>query len=350
MKRIQSILIILFSTMLLLVRPDGMAQEVSLTQFFNAPLFLNPGFAGSTPEFRATLNSRVQWPSIDNPFVTQTASLDYNMFNFNSGLGAYITVDDVGPLTTVSVNGIYSYKININSKWVISPGLQFGYVNRNPNLDRYLFYSDIVSGQTDEELQNGADLRSNYFDFGAGLVMFNRSFWWGFSVKHLNRPLVSTTDQVENLEAEWSVHGGWRIKLPQSLRSDRPNTVLLPSFIYRNRGVYDQLELGLQTQIDPLVFGLVYKGISFQQVNGLENNDVLALLAGFAAERIEIGYSYDFYLGGIGSRSGGAHEFALIYQFRAINWDKKKKKRSRQMMNTVPPFYREKWWKLDPSN
>lgn len=325
-------------------------QDISLTQFFNSPLYLNPGFAGSTPEFRATANSRVQWPSVENPFVTQAISLDYNMSRHYSGLGAFITIDDIGPFTITSVNGLYSYKININEKFIISPGLQFGYVNRNTSINRYRFYSDIVSGQTDEQFVNAQDIQINHFDFGSGVTIFNRKLWGGFSVNHINRPTVSATDQVEKLNLSWSIHGGARIVVPHSPLKQGNNPVVLPSFVYRNQGAFDQLELGVQTHIEPLSFGLAYKGISFQQSNNIDNNKVLAMLFGLTYDRFEVGVSYDFYLAGVGVQSGGAYELALIYQFRAINWQKKKLRKYRGIMNNVPPFYREKWYKLDPSN
>lgn len=325
------------------------SQDISFTQFFNSPLFLNSGFAGSTPEFRVTANTRIQWPSLENPLVTQAISLDYNLARHNSGIGALISVDDVGPIQNTSFNALYSYKINLDGKWIVSPGLQAGYVNRNNILGQYTFYSDILLGTTDEEFATMDVANVSYFDFGTGVVFFNRKVWGGFSVSHLNRPVVSLTDQVEKLDMTWSIHGGYRITIPHSKLRSGNAPVILPSFIYRSQGDFDQLELAAQVYLNPMNFGVAYKGASFRN-NEIENSNVLAFIFGLGYDRFEFGYSYDFFLTGVGTDSGGAHEISLIYEFRAINWQKKKLKRYRGIMNNVPPFYREKWFKLDPSN
>ena len=41
------------------------AQDPQFSQFYAAPLYLNPGFAGTTPYIRAGANFRSQWPSLD---------------------------------------------------------------------------------------------------------------------------------------------------------------------------------------------------------------------------------------------------------------------------------------------
>ena len=63
------------------------AQDPHFTQFYAQPLYLNPGFAGTTLEHRFIVNNRIQWPSLPEAFNTFAFSYDYNFADLNSGLG-----------------------------------------------------------------------------------------------------------------------------------------------------------------------------------------------------------------------------------------------------------------------
>ncbi len=323
------------------------AQDQTFTQFFNAPMYLNPGFTGSVLEFRAGLNTRLQWPSLDNPFITNAFSFDYNIRGLNSGVGIYFSNDQLGVLSSNSFNFLYSYKININEKWVIAPGLQYGYVIRNSNINNYVFGSEIVNGQVDIDVIESGTNQVGYFDFGTGAVAFNRRYWFGFSVAHLNRPNVSILGGEDRIEANWSIHGGAQIKVNNSLREKPINPYFNPSFIYRKQGSFDQLDLGFQFYLDPLMFGVWYRGLAVAQERSIQANGSIGLLTGLTFDQFEVGYSYDFIVSGIGTQSGGAHEIALFYQFKVINRQKQLKKRQRKTFNSVPPFLREKWWDVN---
>ena len=44
------------------------AQDLHFSQFYAAPLYLNPAFAGTAGGPRFILNYRNQWPGINNAF------------------------------------------------------------------------------------------------------------------------------------------------------------------------------------------------------------------------------------------------------------------------------------------
>ena len=67
------------------------AQDPQYSQFYAAPLYLNPAFAGSTGQNRMGINYRNQWPSIDANFNTISAFYDTYMEDINSGLGVLLT-------------------------------------------------------------------------------------------------------------------------------------------------------------------------------------------------------------------------------------------------------------------
>ena len=101
--------------------------DPQFSQFYAAPLLINPGFTGATAEHRVIFNGRIQWPNL--PKAYQTMAFSYDMFRpeLRSGFGLQFLTDKAGSAglryTTARLN--YSYKI-VAENWVISPGLGNG--------------------------------------------------------------------------------------------------------------------------------------------------------------------------------------------------------------------------------
>jgi type IX secretion system PorP/SprF family membrane protein len=51
-------------------------QDPQFSQYYQSPLYLNPGFTGITNQQRATFIHRVQWPNLPQSFATFAASYD----------------------------------------------------------------------------------------------------------------------------------------------------------------------------------------------------------------------------------------------------------------------------------
>ena len=84
--------------LMLLSQTPVTAQDPQFSQFYAAPLYLNPAFAGSTGQARVGMNYRNQWPAIDANFNTISAYADFYLEDINSGVGALITRDREGVL------------------------------------------------------------------------------------------------------------------------------------------------------------------------------------------------------------------------------------------------------------
>src|SRR3984885_7423674 len=97
--------------LMLLIALRVTAQDPQFSQFYAAPLYLNPAFAGSTGQARAGLNYRNQWPAIDANFTTFSAYADFYIEDKNSGVGIIVNRDREGlyGLTSTSIGLQYSY-------------------------------------------------------------------------------------------------------------------------------------------------------------------------------------------------------------------------------------------------
>lgn len=307
-------------------------QDPQFSQYYQSPLYLNPGFTGVTPQQRATFNHRLQWPNLPQAFSTFAASYDIWVNELNSGFGVLATTDKMGSAgwRTTNISMLYSYKIQLNKEWLFSPGISFGYgIN---GLDRSkLSMGDGLeynNSSLDPDLQRLGN--QQYFDFSAGFLAYSSVYWFGLAVSHLNEPNMSVLNDETRLPMKWTVHGGARIPLTGGLRTSARSSYLTPSFIYQTQGNISQFNFGLNYHIDPVFIGLWYRGKPWEEsVIGSVNNDAIILQLGMYLDKLTVGYSYDFNISPLSTASGGAHEISLVYEFRSKPLSRGVKKRNR---------------------
>lgn len=316
----------------LLVGITTYGQDPQFSQYYSSPLYLNPGFTGVTPQQRATFNHRLQWPNLPQAFSTFAASYDIWVNELSSGFGLLATTDKMGSAgwRTTNFNLLYSYKIQLNKEWMFSPGLTFGYgIN---GLDRSkLSLGDGLeynNQSLDPDLQRLGS--QQYFDFGAGFLVYNSIYWMGFAISHWNEPNVSVINDETRLPKKITIHGGARIPLTGGMRSSSRVSYVTPSFIYQSQGGITQFNFGVNYHIDPVFVGLWYRGKPWEEtVIGSVNHDALILQLGMYLDKLTIGYSYDFNISPLATASGGAHEISLMYEFSAKPISRGVKKRNR---------------------
>lgn len=319
----------------LLIHWAAWGQDPEFSQYYAAPLYLNPAFAGTSVDHRFIVNYRNQWPNIAHAFETYALSYDYNMAHLNSGIGALITTDKAGSasLKSTQFNFQYAYKVRMSDRFVLSSGLNFGVASRSIDFSRLVFYEQLDFSQGGDYVPppptNFNVENTTYFDFGAGMLLYSRKVWLGFSMAHLNRPNRSLLDEKAQIPVKTSLHGGVRIPLEHSLFKRERTASIAPSFVYKQQGNFDQLDLGTYFFYEPVVIGLWYRGIPLRQ-NVADNisHDAVVVVLGFQLQNIELSYSYDVTVSELGGISGGSHEVALKYKIElATQVGKRKKER-----------------------
>lgn len=329
---------------------SSFGQDPQFTQFYAAPLYLNPAFAGATLRSRAVFNARDQWSGLPKPFVTYAASVDHNFEKYRSGLGLLAVFDKsgTGGLSRTSISAIYSYKVNLNSRWVFRPAVQFGYSSQSINFYKFTFGDQLDLNQigtmpTSETFSNNA--RVNYFDFSSGALLHNDKVWFGVSTHHLNRPNQSLNQGMSILPIEYNFHGGIKIDVSNPLYRGHGKVreqSITPAFLYKMQGKYDQLDVGLYYHYEPLVIGVWYRGIPLLKSYkpGYSNNDAIAVLLGFKKDNFSFGYSYDLTISKLGpTKTAGSHEISLSYTFGETGKSNRKPRmRRKDMVIPCPKF------------
>ncbi len=304
---------------------NASAQDPQFSQFYAAPLDLNPALTGINQKGRVGINYRNQWPSINTGFQTTAAYVDYNFEDYNSSVGLLINNDQEGfaGLSSTTVNLSYAYQVYLNYDWAFRPAIQISHYWRDVDFSSLTFGDqfDRGTGQivnpTGEPL---SDLQARFFDVSFGGLLFGKNTWIGLAFHHATEPNQSLINEDSPLPRRFSIHGGYKIPLSK-LSGRKTNKIgqgersFTPAFNYRTQGDFDQLDLGLYFTFQPVVFGLWYRGVPVKQFDGIPSNESIIFLFGFQKNDMNFGYSFDFTLSDLGIGSGGAHEVSWSYAF-----------------------------------
>jgi type IX secretion system PorP/SprF family membrane protein len=304
---------------LLLVVSFSYAQDMHFTQYYAAPLYLNPAFTGANTCSRGTLTYRNQWPGISKTYKSFLVSGDHFFSKQRLGVGLLVGNDEAGTAQlkrSIIVPSI-AYELTLNRSTSIRFGVQPGIGMRSVNYSKFLFGDQIARGDNSASVENMIKSKV-YFDANAGALLYNSDYYLGVSLFHLNRPNESLLDDKSRLPIKFSVQGGFSYKLsPERMRDKLKEKNLSMAFHVRGQNKFDQMDIGLYYSQYVFTLGLWYRGIPVLKAYkpGYANNDAIAAIVGYKMDRISIGYSYDFTVSKLFSYTRGAHEITLGYQY-----------------------------------
>ena len=300
---------------------EVIAQDPIFTQYYNAPLLMNPGFAGLNSEAKIYLNYRNQWSGLPNGYRTYAVSYDKYFDELNSGFGALLLSDDAGNgiLKTNKLAGIYSYKIYLNKNHFIKAGFEFGVVQARLNFDKLIF-SDQIDPEFGPITQGGSILPSSeeipeqnsniYADIGLGLVYYNKYFYAGVSLKHINTPSQSYLKINENLQEglpmRISAQFGGEIAVG-SMFSGRLPVFIAPSAAYFEQGPFRQANIGSFVHFGAIGLGGWYR-------TNFSTSDAIIGAVMLNIGKITVGYSFDYSVSEL-DLNGGTHEIGIGINF-----------------------------------
>lgn len=324
-----------------------MAQDPQFSQFYSAPLYLSPAFAGAAQQLRAGINYRNQWPSIEANFVTFSAYFDAFSEDLSSGVGFLMMRDTEGQagLRSTMAGLQYAYQLHLAEWLTFRPGTQVAFYNRHVNFAD-LTFGDQFDPDTGEIRNPSAEtfgnLSKSFFDISLGGILYTGNAWLGTSVSHLNTPNQAFAEDADpgELPMKFSYHGGIKVALKSGVIGSgmfsRPQErSITPTFQYKSQGEFDQLDLGLYFTLEPLIFGAWYRGLPVKSLEGFNNNESLVFLIGFTkkgqTDVLNVGYSYDYTISELGAGSGGAHELSLSY-----SWSNRDPRKPPKSVMTIP--------------
>ncbi|MDD3878223.1 MAG: PorP/SprF family type IX secretion system membrane protein [Bacteroidales bacterium] len=253
-------LILLIFTKLLFVN----AQDFHFSQFYDAPILLNPALTGSfSGAQRANISFRNQWAKIINPYETYSVSFDSRLSGKHSRNG-YLSVgiafmkDKAGKSDLATTQGLVSLSFHqrVQKDGYLSGGLQGGMTQKTINYTNLAWdnqYDPNIPG-FDLALPNGeAYLSDNfsYTDVSAGVVYsYESSERAGDAIDRLNFNLGAAYYNFVKTDKSFTVlynnpmyprlvfHGKGILGI------HRTSLYLVPVFMFQKQGPHREIVLG----------------------------------------------------------------------------------------------------------
>lgn len=238
-----------------LIHHSIQAQDISFSQFFISPLYLNPASAGDgETEYRFSSQYRNQWSGLGFPYKTMQASGDFSLFkdDWKKGFpacGISFYSDQAGKskmgITEIQLTG--SYTIHLDEDQTLSSGLQVAYVQRSVDISN-LKWDNQYNGMTyDPALSSGESAMAepfSYVDLGAGFLWKYQAYddlkyHIGIAGFHLNKPPQSFYNtESDRLHMRFVVNAGSEIKWKEKRMS------ILPKMLFIRQGGAMNLSAG----------------------------------------------------------------------------------------------------------
>src|SRR5579859_2598208 len=282
-----------------LTRESSGQQDPQFTQYMFNTLYYNPAFSGVDGVTKITALHRSQWLGYSSSFgdvgapTTQLITFTTPIFKLNSGFGAYITHDNLGPFNNYEAQASYAYHLGIkNSK--LSFGFRTGIYSQtiNANYLRAVDYEKFLDGGSQSQIKP---------DMAVGVFWRKEKFYAGVSFDHLTHASFDFGKaSASPLQTHLYVTGGYIYEVNFDLKFQF-NTLIQSDFVKTT------INVGGLAYLRDMMWG----GLSFRQ------GESMSLLLGYTFlkdKSLKMGYSLDYIVKDQAAKQPTSHEFMLIYE------------------------------------
>lgn len=319
------------------------AQDQHFSQFFAAPLNLNPALAGAYDgSFRLGAIYRDQWRTVlDNPISTYGVGGDlrYELPFTNAENPDFASVGfqfygDNAALYDLNTNQLsvffaYHKALDKRTKQYLALGFQIGLAQRNINYEDLLF-GDQFNNLDAFDIESAEVLPVNNFaygDYSIGLhytitpsKYFNVNA--GFSLAHFHTPNISFYKSTNSSNPNLEIQNDLAMKYSAYVNTEfkvSPQFRVSPRVLFINQGPHMEINAGAGFRFarndaakQAFHLGAFLRPVQDETQIAL---DALIMVAGFEYDNMLIGFSYDLSLRDlINDRQGiGVFEFSISY-------------------------------------
>ena len=302
---------ILIISLMMAFHSLSFAQDAYFSQFFMNPVYMNPAYAGTMKIPRAGVQYRNQWPGLDNAYTTYFASFDTYLPKISSGIAllVYNDVQGDGLYTESSFKIAFSKEIRINRDWTMYGSISAGAQLNMLNFGQLVFADGLnpVTGIYSGSNEIAPDSNNQLFpDFGAGILLFNDKYFWGFAADHLAEPVQSFYSGYQyTIPRKYTMH--LEVSLPFYISGHwRKFCKLNPNFIVQSQGNSHNITYGIYANRMGFSLGI------WNRLSTAKTNDLIGMI-GFISNQFRTAITYDTNLYGTGLRSHGAVEISVSF-------------------------------------
>jgi len=317
---------------------DLQAQDPIFSQFYNNPIYYNPGYIGLNPGFRARFNYRDQWTGIPEDFKTYNFSLDVaeRALPGSGGLGLLVLSDKAGT-GLIKANNVglgTAARVPLQENMVAQVGFMVQFVQKSINYDALVFpdqlhprYGNIYPTNFDVPEKN----RVTYPDFSVGGVyrfaetgtsIAGIQGTLGVAVHHVFQPNESFLSLNAPLPRKMVINGDLVLEVDQGRSSSYRNYrnsgsfKFNPGFIYERQADFTTYAIGLNILKSSVYLGAWFRNQTFDLIQANDAIFSIGVNAPFSREtRMKIMYTYDYIITDLKTAARASHEICIVWEF-----------------------------------
>ncbi|MDJ1504538.1 PorP/SprF family type IX secretion system membrane protein [Xanthocytophaga agilis] len=315
------------------------AQDPNFSQFYAAPLYLNPALAGVEKDVTFSANFRSQWRSLGFPQqigqfsgifplhnrrypVIQSGGIGFSIYNDLSGEGNNFRT------TGIQAGAAYNLVLSRDYAHIVSFGMQIGMIQKaidftdlrwgsqyNAAAPFFGFDYTVAPSITTNLMRDKAlypVVHSGVvWHFNPDRVHYSRPFssFIGFSVSNLNRPDESLIrGESSQLPLLFRMQGGFNYELSPSFK-------IMPNILWMRQNGNNQINAGTYFSYE-MTSSETQSPAQIMAGAWYRIQDSFILSAAISNSKYTLGFSYDINTSSLRytSRGRGAWELSLTYR------------------------------------
>jgi len=276
-------------------------QDPQFSQYMFNTIYYNPAYAGVEGISKFSALHRSQWlgysPTSGGGGAPTTQLLTFStpIFKLNSGFGAYITHDNLGPFNNMEAQASYAYHIGIkNGK--LSLGMRAGIYSQTINFDLY----QMVDNPDPRLLDKTGSITQVRPDLAVGAFFKKEKFFVGASFDHLTHASFDFgSGPINTLKTHAYVTAGYIKQVNFDLKFQF-------STLIQTDMTTTTVNLSALAYLKDTMWG----GLSFRQ------GESATLMLGYAFlkdKSMKLGYALDYIVKDQAAKQATSHEFMLMY-------------------------------------
>jgi type IX secretion system PorP/SprF family membrane protein len=285
----------------LVTLPLAAQQDPQFSQYMFNTIYFNPGFAGVDGVTRFSGVFRSQWTGYQPTSygggapTTEMISMTTPIYKLNSGFGAYISNDKLGPQNNLEAQASYAYHLGFKDS-KLSFGVRAGMYAQSINTH---LYQAIDPG--DPLIRDQGTISQVRPDLAAGIYFRKEKYYVGASFDHLLKSTFNFgVNQRSSLQPHVYVTGGYFYEVNFDLKFQF-STLIKSDFTKTT------------TDVSAIAYlkDTMWGGLSFRP------SDAAILILGYSFlkdKSMKVSYSLDYIVSNQQAKQPTSHEFMLIYE------------------------------------
>jgi type IX secretion system PorP/SprF family membrane protein len=326
--------LILFLTVISVTGLVKSQQDPEYNMYMFNGLFLNPAYAGSHDVISTMAIYRHQWAGFDGAPRTANLSVHSPLKRDQYNLGLSISNDRLGFTNVFTVTPAFAYRIRITNDIKLSLGVQatLGYLQNRLTEAQTFDQNTQTPYPVDPAFLNN----KNIFlpNFGAGLYLHGKRFYFGFSVPHLLpsslakqfKVELSSNPSISKLYNQYLVTAGYVFGKDAAIVKVKPSFLMkyqkglvknIPDFDFTLGLLFiDRIWLSATARTGGEKFngaGTKKKDFNLEGIIGIVHAKI--------TPQLSVGYGYHYAFSSLKYYQSGTHEVMVGYDF----WYNKKR-------------------------